>query len=78
VLAARAGLPLVTPATPVSLTPAGVQGLPLPRTGGLALDMGLYGRSPQQGQAAPALESGQTRTNGTTATGTRDSSGVDR
>ena len=78
VLAARAGFPLVSPASPVSLTPVGVQGLPLPRTGGLALDMSLYGRSPQQGQAAPALESGQTRTNGTTATGTRDSSGVDR
>ena len=59
VLAARAGLPLVPPATPASLTPAGVQGLPLPRTGGLALDMGLYGRSQQQGRTdAPVAPAG--------------------
>ncbi len=75
VLAARAGFPLAPPSASVSLSQGATPSLPLPRTGGLALDMGLYGRSPQQGQAG---QTGQANSPVTPAAASTGSAGADR
>lgn len=81
VLAARAGFALVAPSSSLSLSQPAAPSLPLPRTGGLALDMGLYGRSPQQGQTGETVQTGRTGASNAPvapAAAATGSAGVDR